>query len=133
MIFDFKGCLKANSQCDLNIRQTDIGTVVMVTELQENPGTSITNAAEMLFRQICEHYSLDPDSIIWIEHYSEGWMGEQDETFDLVWFKKKDEDSKVFLPRWKRITIDEARSLQDGTNPFDDIEVHAIETEVYSD
>jgi len=129
MIFEFKGCHEASSKCDLDIRQTDIGTVVMITELADNQGTTITNAAEILLKQVCEHYGLTPNEIIWIEHYSEDWIEGQKESFDIVTF-----NSKVFgslSANWKRITLEDARSLQSGDNHFPGIDIHALETEVY--
>lgn len=67
-IFEFKGQWDMPSSCGLKIRDHEGKKVVIVTELyQENPGTSVTYAAESLARQICEAKQLEMEDIIYIE------------------------------------------------------------------
>jgi hypothetical protein len=44
-------------------------TVVIATERPDNPGTSVTNAAEELASQVCQRFDIDPDKLVWIESY----------------------------------------------------------------
>jgi len=66
-IFDFKGQWDMPSRCGLKIIR-DGKTIVIVTELyQDNPGTSITAAGEILARQICENKGLNLNEIMYLE------------------------------------------------------------------
>lgn len=73
--FDFTDNLGRRAQTSLAI----CGKVVIATELNDNPGASITNAAEQLWAQVREELG---DEIIAIEHYpnSRGFP----EDWDLV-------------------------------------------------
>ena len=66
-IFAFAGQWDVPSSCGLKIRENGNETYVIVTELyQDNPGTSVTYAAESLYHQICEAKGLKGD-IVYIE------------------------------------------------------------------
>jgi hypothetical protein len=43
--------------------------VVIATELADNPGMSITNAAEYAATAVCRRLGIDPHHLVWIEHY----------------------------------------------------------------
>ncbi len=67
-IFTFEGLWGVESRCGLRIRRKEGETVVLVTELyQDNPGTSVTQAATTLARQICGRCGVDPGKMIYIE------------------------------------------------------------------
>ena len=57
--------------------------VVICSELSNNPGTSVTKAAEVIAAEIIEHFKL-PEPPVWIEHYPKGATDGETETFDLV-------------------------------------------------
>jgi len=63
--------------------------VVVCTELRNNPGQSITNAAERIASEVATHNRL-PTPVVWIEHYEAGARGtpEDPHTFDLVTFAR---------------------------------------------
>lgn len=63
----YKGYGGCDSVCKLDIHDK----VVICTELNENPGTSITNLAEKLIEKVCEKYNLDMNEIIWFERYDD--------------------------------------------------------------
>lgn len=63
--YPYKGYNGCNCICGIEV----INSFVIVTELEENPGTSITNASESLAKQICNEFSIDPNKLILIEHY----------------------------------------------------------------
>lgn len=69
-------------------------TVVIASEgaICLNPGTSITNNAEIIFKLVCDRYNLDPMRVIWIEHYDYQTKDQSrdhgtTETFDRVFFE----------------------------------------------
>lgn len=45
--------------------------VVIATELHENHGKSITNSSEFLATAVCEKFSLDPEHVVFLEHYDD--------------------------------------------------------------
>lgn len=61
--------------------------VVICTELANNPGMSITNAAERIAGEVISFHRL-PTPLVWIEHFEDGARGtpEDPQTFDLVTF-----------------------------------------------
>jgi hypothetical protein len=85
--------------------------VFMVTELTDNPGTSVTNAwgdpvdlAKQLLRFLPENVLVDPAHIVWIEHYPE-----YPESYDRVymsWNGTRYAMAKNVHP-WQRIKDEE--------------------------
>src|SRR5918999_602643 len=61
--------------------------VVLCTELPNNPGTSVTNAAEQIAAEVISGHRL-PTPLVWIEHYEDGARGTREDphAFDLVIF-----------------------------------------------
>jgi hypothetical protein len=78
------------SFCRLRIYDTEAGAVVVLSELADNPGKSVTNAAAELATEIAQRYALDPQTTTWLEHYgafSYRDTGETgNETFDRITF-----------------------------------------------
>lgn len=77
-------------------------TVVIASELPDNPGMSITNAAAELATQVCQRYGIDPECLVWVEHYgataTTSYRQDPPETYDLVTFTWT---GKGFAqPRW---------------------------------
>ena len=59
--------------------------VVIVSELANNPGTSVTNAIEQIAAEVTD--ALTPTSVpVFVEHYPSESTGGSEETFDLVVF-----------------------------------------------
>jgi hypothetical protein len=100
-IYTFRGLHGFESRCKLRIFDTGDRTVVIATELEDNPGTTITNYADQLATQIIMEFNIKPDSLIWIEHYpARPEIGEQ-ETFDLISFKWN--GTRYIKPEWYHI------------------------------
>jgi len=59
--------------------------VVVVSELADNPGTSITNAIEQLAAEVMDSHALGCVPVF-VEHYPPEATGGREETFDLVVF-----------------------------------------------
>jgi hypothetical protein len=103
--------------------------VVICTELSDNPGMSITNAAERIAAEVLANHPgvFDPFAIaaipgieydkplVWIEHYEDGARGtpEDPHTFDLVEFSHYEvedlgaymgeERKRIGSPSWKAL------------------------------
>lgn len=101
--------------CRLRIWQRGRATVAMMTELPENPGTSVTNQAEVLATQVCREFELWPSLTRWIEHYPPG--DSFGESFDEVTFTL-DPHAGLTRPRWRRLTRAEvARLIGEPVSP----------------
>lgn len=71
-------------ECQLRIYKISIDrAVVIVSELQDNPGRSITDEAIILLNLVCYKFGFSTQKIMWIEHYPEGYLKEED-TYDEV-------------------------------------------------
>jgi hypothetical protein len=87
-------------------RQT---TVVVVSEHPDNPGMSITNAAEYIATQFAKAVNLDPGRCIWIEHYpAEIYRDFYDDlpSYDLITFSwERGRDGwAASAPDWCRVS-----------------------------
>ena len=112
MIYNYTGFLDSYCICDIEI----IKNLVIVTEMPENEGTSITNMAEHLATQVCQEFDIDPKTLIWIEHYPQrGEWKQYPESYELVSFNLNTEG--VFSsPRWTEISkevVDAFRSTHE--------------------
>jgi hypothetical protein len=55
--------------------ELDVAAVVVVTEVEDNPGQSVTNAIEWIVGETLHAHSLDPSETVVIEHYENGARG----------------------------------------------------------
>lgn len=99
MRYDYQGYHGCKSHCDIEIK----GHVVIATQVPDNKGTSITNLAEVLATQIAQRYRINPQQLIWIEHY------QQYGTYDLVKFTWNGQ--QFTSPDWTKITKDIAQQI----------------------
>jgi hypothetical protein len=103
--FQFKGLHGFPSKCSWEVHEGNGRATVIFTELDDNPGTSITNFFEHLATMVYNLYlkRYPAEAIRWIEHYPERRRGRkvEEETLDevtLTW------DGKKFSsPKWRRI------------------------------
>src|SRR5687767_704206 len=94
-IFEFEGLNKRTAKCRIRIfthlttaaRQRPLYddevqetamVVVIATELDDNPGASITNAAEECAAQVCHRCRIHPSRLIWVEHYDDRHHADRD-------------------------------------------------------
>lgn len=109
-LFIFKGLWEIKSKCGLKIIQKKDQYIVIASELYlENPGTSITQSSTILPKQICEHYKLPMDKIIYIEHNPDmnSKLSFYDEEFFLVKFDIENQEFKN--PVYKQLTLSEIK------------------------
>jgi hypothetical protein len=94
------------AHCRVRIYEHEGQQVVVATEMEGNPGMSVTNAAEDIATQLAAAYNLEVDRLIWIEHYC---YPDEGHIFDLVRFTW--EGGKASDPQWRRITFEEVERL----------------------
>lgn len=95
--FHFKGYGNCDSRCRVRIYsvQSDPQSkfkhslhmgdkVVILTQLEGDVGTSVTNASEIIANLVSDEHALEPLRTVWIEHYN--YPGHT-ETFDRVTYE----------------------------------------------
>lgn len=113
-IFDFEGDWQVESKCGLKIKKGKEKTVVIASELPENPGTQITSVSSDLARQICESYHIEPENLIYIEHAPNmnSKLSFYDETFFRVHFELT--NNGFTSPKWEKINRNQIDALIDS-------------------
>jgi len=75
---------KGNCHCRLRIYKLTFDTVVIiVSELLDNPGRSITDEASTLIHLVSYQFGFAIYKVMWIEHYPAGYRKNED-TFDAI-------------------------------------------------
>lgn len=85
-------------------------TIVLVSENPDARGVSVTNGCQEIVAIVCQEQNLDPQSIIFIEHYEreklsllmKSWQNEED--FALVNFTWSGREQKLQQPTWQHTT-----------------------------
>jgi hypothetical protein len=84
--------------------------VVIVTQFNDNPGTSIANVAESLATQVYDHELGRPRTgMVWIQHFVAMAGAPDTETYDLVTFS--DGPNGFVDPVWRRLTLEQVIEL----------------------
>jgi hypothetical protein len=101
--------------------------VVICSELKDNPGQSITSAAERIAGEVIAFHRL-PIPLIWMEHHQDGsearGTGQDPHTFDLVTFESYavenlgsyagEERKRIGEPSWKPLDRATVEALVGG-------------------
>ena len=117
LMYEFKGFHGCQSRCEYEVHALeDGGSLLVLTEIEDNPGTSVTNMAEHLATDICRKENISPQGLVVVEHYpARGtWVAE---TFDLVTFDFDWRQGRFTNPRWQRLDRDRYTALVAGAGP----------------
>ena len=88
MMFNYTD--RNNSECVCDVEQH--GNVIIMTELEENTGASVTNSCDYIAAQYADRFGLDLDSLVFVERYDRrsyanaGTVGA--ENLSLISFKR---------------------------------------------
>lgn len=105
-IYHYPGFGGAPSHCRLRVwRDPDFAPVVIVYELDDNPGTSVTNRAELLAWQVWNELER-PRPFNYFESYT---RPDGERTYDEVQFDLA--ETGFFNPQWLRWEADDVVSL----------------------
>lgn len=97
--FEYPGFHGCRSGCGLEIVPLPDGrTLVIATERADNPGTSVTNVAEHLASFVCDRFGIDPDKLVWVEHYGYGNCLSPERAYDRVTFQRRADERVVWPP-----------------------------------
>ncbi len=97
--------------CRLRIyKQRNGSQTVLLTEVPNNPGQSITAASEVIASGLVRRYHLDPALTTWIEHWpadaSDKLMEDAYASVKYTW-----EGGLASNPRWRRLTPESAEMM----------------------
>ena len=105
MIFQYTDMNKQESHCDVE----QYGNVVIMTELADNAGASVTHSCEYIASQYTNRFELDLDRLIFVERYDRRSYTNAEtlksDNLSLVSFKRA--GSRLYSPQWKHITAAE--------------------------
>lgn len=104
--------LHTPARCGLRLLQSDAGALVILTELPDNPGMSVTNASEEIASLVATRYDLDPASTTWIEHYPPRPGIDRAETYDEITYTWTGRTASA--PHWRRIAGETVERLIDN-------------------
>lgn len=101
--------------CNLRVFDNHTGSIVIATELSDNPGLSVTNGWEYIAEELVEDFGLVPATTRYIEYYPERIFQAHGREF-----VQKEEWAEVLLSwhgkevadvDWKHITREEVKML----------------------
>ena len=118
MGYPFKGYHGCDSRCRIRIFAPDAGEqkpyIVICSELEDNPGTSVTNMAEHLATLLWSYLEKPTQGMTWIEHYEErAFFGNRhliQEDWDLVTFQTH-ACGRFHSPVWRRLKKEDVAGL----------------------
>lgn len=111
-VFEFAGQWDIPSKCGLKVIDKGSKKIVIVTELyQDNPGTSVTAAAGVLAKQVCERKGLHIAEIIYLECNpdTQSKLSFYDEEYFQVTFTE--DKGKLGCPVYRRLSPEEVKEL----------------------
>ena len=118
--YEYVSYANCPSRCHLRVyqpEQEDSGIpVVIATQYRDNPGTSITNAAEDIASAVWNRLGCPP-TMVWLENYEHAGLernslARMKSEFDRVEFDfVPGPDLKLANPRWKAVSREEVETL----------------------
>ena len=86
--YPYKGYGDRPAKCGLDVFRHQDFALVIATELEDNPGTSVTNMAEGLATKVCKDLGIAARSLVWVEHYPPRGLRQSghDGAWDMVQF-----------------------------------------------
>lgn len=111
------------AKCGLEVFRFSKFSLVIATELEDNPGTSITNMAEHLATQVCKDLGLPASSLVWVEQYPACGPSYDrnvvEEHWDLTRFQVDVGSANFQHPAWFRLSEEQLGLLKVGVMPED--------------
>jgi hypothetical protein len=97
--------------CRLRIyKQRNGGQTVLLTEVPNNPGQSITAASDVIATGLVARYHLDPATTRWIEHWpaapNDQLMEDAYAAVKYTWT-----DGVASHPRWRHLSLERAEAM----------------------
>jgi hypothetical protein len=100
-LFAYKARNRKDGICLIERINLPDGRIVMaMIQVAGNPGNSITNTVETICYQLCERFQLQPDRVVWLQHYDYNDRAD----WTMVSFKREPPDRPFEDPAWDRMT-----------------------------
>ena len=104
MVFSYIDMNKHQAHCDIE----KIGNIIIMTELSDNTGASVTNSCGYIAKQFTEQNNLSLNDLIFIERYDErsyeSWQTSMKNgkfpNYALVNFKDNNSINEKLAPDW---------------------------------
>ncbi|CAG0943407.1 hypothetical protein ANRL1_01328 [Anaerolineae bacterium] len=98
--------IKAPTICGVTIYHVEFNCyVVVITELDDNPGKSVTNASEYIATELKKSAKLSDADVTWVEHYIYQGQHEYDKV-EYTW-----NGNKATNPKWSPLGEDAFKKL----------------------
>src|SRR5690349_3816844 len=113
-IISYKGAINTPSLCQVQIYSYPYGPpeatqLVIIHEIPNNPGTSVTNASEYIAAELVKTQLVRPHDLF-VEHYPPGKSDfEHEDTYDVITYSWAGNVARS--PKWKRIKNEEFDKL----------------------
>jgi hypothetical protein len=110
MIFEYTDMNKSPAHCDIE----KIGSIIIMTELADNTGASVTNSCEYIAHQYTEQHGLSVDGLTFIERYNNRSYESKDgklPSYTLVTFTESNTAKGKLTPHWEPLTEERFNSL----------------------
>ncbi len=109
-LFAYKSPANVGGVCHIHRRFLfDKRILIICSQLPDNPGRSITNCVEDLAFQVCQTFRIDPDNLVWVEHYGAVFGFKE---FSRVQFEVQPPDGMFQHPSWSKMKEADWRELQ---------------------
>lgn len=109
------------ARCNLKLYDNDRGSIVILTELPDNPGQSVTNAAEEIATKAVGDFNLNPQATVWVEHYPERrtikhgreLVADKEEWAEVTfkWTHLSNDEWVASDPQWNHVTRSDVEDL----------------------
>ena len=108
---EYPGYQRTPSLCQIDIWREGEKAVVMMTEIADNHGTSITNCSEVIASLVHFQHNLSGYNVTWIEHY--GPMSDRSGRHKTVYAQATYDWSsgKPIHPEWVSLTEAQVETL----------------------
>lgn len=103
MIFNYTDMNQRDAFCDIE----RFGNLVIATELKENTGASVTNAADYIATQYCTSHGISFEDLIFVERYDHrSYEGKKSPDCSLVTFQIRERFGQPHFTTsdWKYLT-----------------------------
>lgn len=112
----YVGYYGAIALCRLQMLRKGDTALVMFTELEDNPGTSVTNASEKLATMVVQEFELAPHKCLFVEHYPADRLTGKGETYSIVNYEWENADRAKGMPvareaSWEHLEAPDASAL----------------------
>ena len=97
-------------RCNLQVYRDGNTAVVVATEREDNPGSSITNSYEYLATGVWQKLGLALKDTIWVEHYCSASYGFPIEE-RIDWVTLERDDHHLVSPEWRPASRHELEQL----------------------